>query len=80
MYKDRDLKPYFSDFFSRNDFSKQRKINIKQAFANANAGRTLVKTKSKHFSSKYSLRKEPPYASRIERFMLTMINKNCCLT
>ena len=24
MYKDRDLKPYFSDFFSRNNFSKQR--------------------------------------------------------
>ena len=32
-------------------------------------------TKSKHFFSEYSLKKEPPYASRIERFKLTMIKK-----
>ena len=43
MYKDRDLKTYFSDFFSRNNFSEQRKINIKQAFANAKASRTPIK-------------------------------------
>ena len=42
MYKDRNLKPYFSDFFSRKDFSKQRNKKTKRAFANAKAGRTLV--------------------------------------
>ena len=32
MYKDRDSKPYFSDFFSRKDFSKQRKQKLKRSF------------------------------------------------
>ena len=31
MYKDRDLKPYFSDFFSRKDIVKQRKRIEKEA-------------------------------------------------
>ena len=29
MYKERDLKPYFSDFFSRKNYIKQRKIKTK---------------------------------------------------
>lgn len=32
MYKERDLKPYFSDFFSRKDYIKQRKNKIKRSF------------------------------------------------
>ena len=32
MYKDRDLKTYFSDFFSRKDYIKQRKQKIKRSF------------------------------------------------
>ena len=31
MYKDRSLKPYFSDFFSRKNFVKQRKQKIKRS-------------------------------------------------
>ena len=32
MYKDRDLKPYFQDFFSRKDIVKQRKRKTKRSF------------------------------------------------
>ena len=52
------------------------KMGVRKCKSKSNAH----KTKSKHFSIEYSLKKEPPYASRIERFKLTMINKNCCLT
>ena len=52
------------------------KTGVRKCKSKSNAHQT----KSKHFFSEYSLKKEPPYASRIERFKLTMINKNCFLT
>ena len=54
MYKDRDLKPYFSDFFSRKDYIKQRKRKIKRSF---------VKRKQRLTSVFLYIIKSIPYSS-----------------